>query len=103
MNDKPPQSCGYDDSTGEDRFCCKDTDPDTPRIENPQPPLFPKEDLNPRPCLDHSSHCTRWAEDHPESCEPGNPGYPFMREACQDSCGRCGTKVIILLKQFLIM
>ena len=63
-------------------------------VKTSQRPLFPNVFvLNPRPCIDHTAQCTRWAKDHPESCIPGNLGYAFMREACQESCGRCGEKV----------
>ena len=39
---EPPVSCGYDDTTGEDRFCCADTGRKSSRVTKPQPPLFPK-------------------------------------------------------------
>ena len=72
-------------------FCCSDT---SQRVEKPQPPLFPDQNLKPRPCMDHTSHCKRWIESSSENCSPkyGNAGkismnsYPFMREVCQKSC-----------------
>ena len=92
-HDQPPQSCGYDETSGEDTFCCEDTDPSSQRVDKPQPPLFPNDGSNSRSCIDHTSHCARWVKDHPESCKAGNPGYAFMREVCQESCGRCTDKV----------
>ena len=45
-NNEPPQSCGYDDSTGEDRFCCAEVQRrDGTYVTKPQPPLFPKVSL----------------------------------------------------------
>ena len=41
----PPESCGFDKNTGEDMFCCSDT---SQRVEKPQPPLFPDQNLKPR-------------------------------------------------------
>ena len=26
-NGKPPEACGYEETTGEDKFCCQDTGP----------------------------------------------------------------------------
>ena len=88
---EPPASCGHDSTTGEDKVCCsairfREFTP------TPQPPQFPK-NSKPRPCMDHTTHCARWVRDYPERCNPGQPGYPFMREACQASCGRCKEKV----------
>ena len=91
--DFPPESCGFDETTGEDTFCCTFADPSSVGVDQTQPPIFPIEGSNPRPCIDHTTHCARWAADHPESCNPGNLGYSFMREACQKSCERCGDKV----------
>ena len=99
MNTEPPQSCGYDEATGEDAFCCQDTDPSSQRIEKPQSPLFPVDGSKPRPCIDHTSHCARWVKDHPESCKAGSLGYGFMREVCQESCERCKNKVNLSCEQ----
>ena len=93
LNDQPPDNCGFDPLTGEDRFCCSGSD-----LINvsPQAPQFPRPGSRiPRPCIDHTTHCSRWAKKYPDSCLPGNPGYEFMREACQQSCERCGSKVQI--------
>jgi len=90
--DLPPVSCGFDETTGEDTFCCTFADPSSVGVDQTQPPIFPIEGSNPRPCIDHTTHCARWATDHPDSCNPGNLGYSFMREACQKSCERCGDK-----------
>ena len=57
----------------------------------PQKPLF----LNisqAYPCMDQTSHCKRWIETDPRSCDPppvdsnSFSSYPFMREVCQETC-----------------
>ena len=93
----PPISCGYDQSTGEDQFCCADSDSGVNQLQRPLFPS-PRDGSNPRECMDHTTHCERWAKNNPESCQAGNPGYPFMRETCHKSCGRCETKVTYLSK-----
>ena len=87
-----PQSCGYDENTGEDKICCEDYG-GIPVIGS-QPPKFPSKNLKARPCLDHTKQCTKWVQKYPESCKPGHESYIFMREACQESCGRCKNDVI---------
>jgi hypothetical protein len=72
-------------------FCCSDTNGQS--ITKLQPPQFPTASNEPRPCVDHSTHCKRWAKNYPESCSPGHNSYIFMREACQSSCKRCGDSV----------
>ena len=60
----------------------------------PQPPLFPITGTKrPRPCVDHTIHCTDWFKAAPESCDPGHSSFKFMRAACQKTCGRCGNNV----------
>ena len=86
--DKPPSTCSYDKTTGEDKFCCQDLGPDRQRITEPQAPQFPS-----YPCIDHTSHCSRWVKNEPKSCNSEHKSYPFMRESCQKTCGRCGDKV----------
>ena len=87
-----PQSCGYDENSGEDKICCEDYG-GIPVIGS-QPPKFPSKNLKARPCLDHTKQCTKWVQKYPESCKPGHKSYIFMREACQESCGRCKNDVI---------
>ena len=89
----PPESCGFDLSTGEDKFCCADLDLNAKSVENPQLPLFPGTNGKARPCMDQTSNCEKWAKSNPENCSPkyGSLGqsenrYPFMREVCQESC-----------------
>ena len=99
----PPKLCGWDLETGEDKFCCKDLDPSTPRVNMPQPPMFPEKGSNEaRPCRDHSTECPKWAKNRPDSCKPHpdplsngsiNHSYEFMREACMETCGRCENNV----------
>jgi len=84
----PPNFCGIDETTGEDMFCCSDKNGQS--ISDLQPPQFPTASNEPRPCVDHSTHCKRWAKNYPESCSPGHESYIFMREVCQSSCKRCG-------------
>ena len=101
----PPELCGWDLSSGEDKFCCEDLHGEPSLrsrrnlVTNPQPPLYPeKESGNARPCRDHSPECARWASVKPDSCKPHpdplsaeslDHSYQFMREACMESCGRC--------------
>ena len=96
MGSKPPLSCGFDLKTGEDNFCCVESDTENPKIEKPQPPLF-KKDSKPYPCLDQSSYCKKWLEKEDFHCTPHYRkdktnftrtwnSYPFMREVCQESC-----------------
>ena len=59
-NALPPDSCGFDETTGEDKFCCTFADPSSVGVDQTQPPIFPIDGSNPRPCIDHTSHCTRW-------------------------------------------
>ena len=86
--DKPPTTCAFDELTGEDKFCCQDLGADRQRVREPQAPQFPS-----YPCIDHTSHCSRWVKNEPKSCSPEHKSYPFMRESCQKTCGRCGDKV----------
>ena len=88
-----PQSCGYDEISGEDKICCDDYS-GIPMVRS-QPPKFPLENSKARPCLDHTKQCTKWVQKFPESCQPGHKSYIFMREACQESCGRCKNDVIL--------
>ena len=87
----PPNFCGIDETTGEDMFCCSDTNGQS--VTKLQPPQFPTASNEARPCVDHSTHCKRWAKNYPESCSPGHKSYIFMRETCQSSCKRCGDNV----------
>ena len=87
----PPESCGFDLSTGEDKFCCAHVDKD-PVLES-QPPLFKDKNGKAYPCMDQTSHCEKWVQKFPENCEPNydtygfsENRYPFMREVCQESC-----------------
>ena len=41
------------------------------------------------PCEDHTDMCKTWANNQPESCNPGNEHYDFMKLACMDSCKIC--------------
>ena len=53
-DDGPPEYCGFDETTGEDKFCCSDTN-GQPITEN-QPPQFPTSSNKPRPCIDHTGY-----------------------------------------------
>ena len=91
-----PQSCGYDESSGEDKICCGDLNGE--RIITPHYPKFPQQNLaEARPCMDHTKYCTDWIQKYPESCSPGHESYIFMREACMESCGRCESYVRIFV------
>ena len=92
-NPKPPVSCGYDEQSGEDKFCCSDVDENSVLVKNPQEPLFrDKKTGKAYPCMDQTPHCERWVRMNPKSCRPdhknqnGFTSYPFMREVCQASC-----------------
>lgn len=90
-NSTPPTYCKLDKATGQDKFCCSDVNDKSPdALANPRPPQFPRKDGQARPCQDHTPLCKKWARDHPESCQAGHKSYKFMREACHESCGRCG-------------
>jgi len=88
-NSSPPKACGFDES-GDDKLCCSDLNgqPFKPTL---QPPKYPINKPKLFECDDHTSTCSQWAKDHPESCSPGHDSYGFMRSACQKSCGRCGS------------
>ena len=95
---EPPTPCGYDKTTGEDKFCCSDLESDY--RHQPQPPLFPDPN-NPsraRPCIDQTpKHCQRWILANRDSCKPshrnklGFSSYEFMREVCQETCSKVVT------------
>ena len=101
-----PQSCGYDESSGEDKICCGDLNGE--RVITPHYPKFPQQSWKEitngtlvflseaRPCMDHTKYCKDWIQRYPESGLPGHESYIFMREACQESCGRCGSYVRFL-------
>ena len=84
-NSTPPAFCGFDQESGEDKFCCQSKGP---LFQTPQAPQFP---LNgrARPCQDHTEVCSKWVKDHPESCSPDHSSYEFMRTACSKSCQKC--------------
>ena len=54
-------------------------------------------------CDDHTSTCSQWEKDHPESCSPGHDSYGFMRSACQKSCGRCGADVCGIVELIILI
>ena len=92
-NTTPPESCGFDLTTGEDKFCCSDLGPNSKLVNEPQKPLFKQNDGTAYPCMDHTSKCEEWTRNYPEHCSPDyTPSgysvnrYPFMREVCQESC-----------------
>ena len=95
-NSMPPESCGFDKVTGEDKFCCSDLGPEQKLVEEPQLPLFLDKNSKAHPCMDQSSHCKKWIENSPGSCTPrfdatfGNArnSYSFMREVCQETCNQ---------------
>ena len=87
----PPKSCGFDEY-GDDKLCCSDLN-GKPFKTTLQPPKYPINNPKLYACNDHTSSCSKWAKDHPESCSPGHDSYGFMRSACQKSCGRCGSNV----------
>ena len=90
-NSSPPKFCGFDKS-GDDTLCCSDLngEPFKPTL---QPPKYPINDPKRFGCADHTSACSKWKKDHPESCSYGHDSYGFMRSACQKSCKRCGSDV----------
>ena len=92
-NTTPPESCGFDLTTGEDKFCCTDLGPNSQLVNEPQKPLFKQNDGTAYPCMDYTSKCEEWTRNYPEHCSPDyTPSgysvnrYPFMREVCQESC-----------------
>ena len=86
-NSSPPKFCGFDEF-GDDTLCCSDLngEPFKPTLQTPK---YPINDPKLFGCADHTSACSKWAKDHPESCLPGHDSYEFMRSACQKSCKRC--------------
>ena len=84
-NSTPPAFCGFDQESGDDKFCCQSKGP---LFKTPQAPQFP---LNgqARPCQDHTEVCSKWVKDHPESCSPNHSSYEFMKTACSKSCQKC--------------
>ena len=84
--DTPPLTCGYDNETGKDKFCCFDNENlNSTLVVVAQTPQFP--------CQDHTTLCEKWLRSHPGSCHPSHRSYEFMRVACMESCGRCEDKV----------
>ena len=87
-----PQSCGYDESSGEDKICCGDLNGE--RVITPHYPKFPQQNwkeitdgtlvflAEARPCMDHTKYCTDWIQKYPESCSPGMaiPVVEFSRK-----------------------
>lgn len=93
----PPRNCGYDETTGEDKFCCAYLDGQKIDIP-PQPPQFPEKGWKARPCQDHITLCKKWVKSHPDSCTQDHKSFEFMKVACMESCGRCNGKVNFFYK-----
>ena len=95
--DFPPTYCADSSQTEQDHICCakncKILMPDhvagdVPHV--PQPPLFTKANGESLwPCVDHTEMCQTWVKNHPDSCNPGNDHYEFMKLACMESCQVC--------------
>lgn len=88
--DSPPTYCQLDRETGDDKVCCSDLKQAIGDLRSPQPPKFPAANSQPRPCNDQAKYCQKWLESDKESCQPQHKSYKFMREACHQTCGRCG-------------
>ena len=98
-NNRPPASCGFDLSTGEDKFCCAAQDFESKKIIQPQDPLYTQKNGKAYPCIDFTTYCKQWADDYPQNCYPNYNNesdlmnrYPFMREVCQKSCQEIADK-----------
>ena len=89
---KPPTYCGFNSQTGEDSFCCTGSGADLDDLF--QPPIFKKPNGQSWQCEDQTEMCKKWAKDHPDSCNPGNEHYEFMKFACMESCQICKDQVI---------
>ena len=91
-NTAPPESCGFDLTTGEDKFCCSDLGPNSQLVNKPQKPIFKQNNGKAYPCMDITPKCEQWVKNYPEHCNPDYSSgysvnrYPFMREVCQESC-----------------
>ena len=92
-NTTPPESCGFDLITGQDKFCCSDLGPNSKLVNEPQKPIFKQNNGKAYPCIDYTPKCEEWSRNYPEHCSPDyTPSgysvnrYPFMREVCQESC-----------------
>ena len=88
---KPPAYCGLNSQTGEDKFCCVGSGAVFDDL--PQPPIFEKTNGQSWKCEDQTEMCKKWAKDHPDSCNPGNEHYEFMKFACMESCQICKDQV----------
>ena len=91
-NTSPPESCGFDLTTGEDKFCCNDLGPNSQIVDKSQKPIFKQNNGKAYPCMDNTPKCEEWTKNYPEHCTPDYSSgysvnrYPFMREVCQESC-----------------
>ena len=88
---KPPTYCGFDSQTGEDNFCCAGSGAVVNDLH--QPPVFEKSNGQAWQCEDQTEMCKKWVKDHPDSCNPGNEHYEFMKFACMESCQICKDQV----------
>jgi len=94
-DESPPTYCKDSSKTREDHFCCKksskilmpDHDGDASHVR--QQRIFELYFNRTYPCEDHTDMCKTWANNQPESCNPGNEHYDFMKLACMDSCKIC--------------
>ena len=104
--DSPPTYCADSSKTGQDHFCCikrskiHSTDfggdvsyephvPQPPLTKNFSTKFFTNFNGESWPCTDHTEMCKTWAKTHPDSCNPGNKHYEFMKLACMESCQIC--------------
>ena len=100
-DDSPPTYCKDSSKTGENHFCCmKKSKIGTSNqvgdvLHVRQERLFTKYYNGTYPCEDHTDMCKTWANNQPESCNPGNEHYDFMKLACMDSCKICKDHVSI--------
>ena len=88
-DESPPTYCKDSSKTGQDHFCCtKNSKIRTPNQVRQQR-IFPLFYNRTYPCEDHTDMCKTWANNQPQSCNPGNKQYDFMKFACMDSCKIC--------------
>ena len=94
-DESPPTYCKDSSATGEDHFCCikkskirtSNQVGDVSHVR--QERIFTQFYNNTWRCEDHTDMCKTWAKSQPESCNPGDKHYDFMKLACMDSCQIC--------------
>ena len=98
---EPPTYCGFNSQTGEDNFCCTGST-GAEFDEFSQPPIFVKPNGQSWQCEDQTEMCKKWVRDYPDSCNPGNDNYGFMKFACMESCQICKDQVIYTLLHLVV-